>query len=79
MATSTIKTSKQSANITELLFISRSSRDNKGKRVLVRYAGTENILFPGDENEVKTMKLIGMDSEDIQNTKLFLKSKSYIG
>lgn len=54
----------------EILYVLSSSRDNKGKRVIVIFDNTENTLFPGEEDD-PISKIIGLDESDISQIKRF--------
>jgi hypothetical protein len=54
----------------EILYVQSSSKDNKGKRVIVISDNTENTLFPGEEND-PISKIIGLNDSDIDEIKRF--------
>ncbi len=54
----------------EILFVTHSSRDNRGKRVIVRIDNTENTLFPGEEKDPINI-VLGLDHNDISSISRF--------
>lgn len=58
------------ATTKEILFVTHSSRDNKGKRVIIRIDNTENTLYPGDEGD-PINRVMGLDSVDIDKIQEF--------
>jgi hypothetical protein len=54
----------------EILYVQSSSKDNKGKRVIVISDNTENTLFPGEESD-PISKVIGLNDSDIDEIKRF--------
>jgi len=48
----------------ELLFISGSSKDRKGKRILVRDDDTENYIWPDEEIGEDVAKLMGITAKE---------------
>lgn len=51
---------------TELLFILGSTRDTKGRRVLVRCEGVENTVYPDDLGDRDILSLIGIDGKELE-------------
>lgn len=47
----------------EILFVADSSRDGRGKRVLIREGQAESCLWPGDETTEFDMKVLGVSVE----------------
>jgi hypothetical protein len=63
---------KPRANSTiELLFVSGSSLDRRGKRILVREDGTENYIFPEDGVTDVDIKLLGLSEQDQRHIERF--------
>jgi hypothetical protein len=62
----------------EILFVLNSSRDNQGKRVLIREGMTENYLWPGDESQMTDaeLRLLGLTRQDQQHIAEFFASVS---
>lgn len=61
----------------ELLFITHSSKDDKGKRIIVRLDNTENVIYPVEIDD-PVLKLIGLDGVDIKQISEFFGIKSGI-
>jgi len=51
---------------TELLFILASTKDTRGRRVLVRCDGVENTIFPETLKDTAILNLIGIDSKGLE-------------
>lgn len=48
----------------ELLFITASSKDQRGRRVLVKYDNVENTIYPETLRDRAILPLIGIDSKE---------------
>ena len=59
----------------EILFVTHSSRDDKGKRVIVRLDNTENTFYPGDETD-PINKIMGLEDGDIKAIQEFFGNKT---
>jgi hypothetical protein len=66
---------RKSISNTEILFITHSSSDDKGRRVVVREGIVENTLYPGEEDDKATQRLLGLDSEGLVMIKAFFQSE----
>ena len=66
---------RKSITNTEILFITHSSCDDKGKRVVVKEGVVENTLYPGEEDDKATQRLLGLDSECLVMIKAFFQSE----
>jgi len=56
---------------TELLFILASTKDTKGRRVLVRYpGGVENTLYQ-DDLDSEALGLIGIGTQELKQIQQF--------
>ena len=55
----------------EILFIAGSSKDRRGKRVLIREVQVENYLWPGDELTDDDAKILGLTQQDRRHIALF--------
>ena len=64
---------KLTHNPVEILFVSGSSLDRKGKRVIIREAGTENIIYPEAGIQDIDIKLLGITENDQQHIKTFFR------
>lgn len=58
----------------EILFVIYSSKDDKGKRVIVRLDNTENVVYPGELDD-PILKIIGLDNVDIKKISEFFGVK----
>jgi hypothetical protein len=61
----------------EILFITHSSKDDKGKRVIVRLDNTENVVYPGEIDD-PILKVIGLDSVDVKRISEFFGIRSKV-
>ena len=59
----------------EILFVSGSSLDRRGKRVIVRDNETENYIWPGDGVSDVDMKLLGLTEQDQKHIERFFCRK----
>ena len=48
----------------ELIYILGTSRDSKGRRVLVKFDGVENTIYPETLKDMAILPLIGIDSKE---------------
>ena len=58
-------------NDVEMLYIIKSSADDKGRRVWVRNDSTENFIFKGEEDDPANTKLLGLTERNVQSIKRF--------
>lgn len=58
-------------NQIEILYVSGSSLDRRGKRILVREHGTENYIFPEDGIDAVDVKLLGLSEDDQRHIERF--------
>ena len=59
---------------TEILFVIASSRDTKGRRVLVRCEGVENTIYKDDMND-ETLALIGIGTQELKQIQQFFSGR----
>ena len=67
------KMRKPKADI-EILYVSSSSVDDRGKRVIIRDADTENYIWPGDGVQEIDKLLLGLSAGDCRNIERFLRA-----
>ena len=60
-------------NSVEILFVLGSSRDRKGKRVLVREGVAENCLWPGDDLTEVDTAVLGLNEQGQQHIEIFFQ------
>ena len=60
----------------EILFVVGSSRDRKGKRVIVREGEVENYLWPGQEIDAPDLSLMGVNIHQKEQIIAFLENGS---
>ena len=60
------------ANTPEILYVTASSRDAKGKRVVVCEDMAQNVIWPLDSVTEADVKLLGIGEEDRELIKAFL-------
>lgn len=60
----------------EILFVAGSSKDRRGRRVLIREGMTENCLWPGDEITEFDMRVLGVSVQEHRRIKRLLSSGS---
>lgn len=61
----------------ELMFVSHCSTDDKGRRVIIRYMGTENTVFEvGELDNDAINKLCGLSEEDVRDIRAWLSAKA---
>lgn len=58
----------------EILFVTHSSKDDKGKRCIVRIDNTENIVYPEELGD-PILQVMGLDSVDIKEIAEFFERK----
>lgn len=58
----------------EILYVAGSSRDRRGKRILVREDGTENYIWPADGVTEVDMKLLGISPESKRHIERFFET-----
>jgi len=57
---------------TELLFILASTKDTRGRRVLVRCDGVENTVYPETLKDTAILNLIGVEAKELALIQQFL-------
>lgn len=63
-------------NAVEVLFVDSSNLDNKGKRILVRDRGVENILWRGDDLKDVSIDLLGITAKDLSHIERFFNKSA---
>jgi hypothetical protein len=58
----------------EIMFVSHSSKDDKGKRCILLIDNTTNIIYPTELGD-PVLKVIGLTSMDIAKIKEFFNLK----
>ena len=66
---------KEDRNDVEILYVAGSSRDRKGKRVLVREGEVENYLWPGERLSAIELKLLGISGHQEKQIRAFLEDR----
>ena len=64
----------------EILFALDSSKDHRGKRVIISEGMAENCLWPGDERQLTEteLKLLGLTRQDQQHiTQFFARASDW--
>jgi len=57
----------------EILYCIASSADRRGRRVLVRERGVENVLWPGEDIQNIDIELLGITQRDQKQIEAFLR------
>lgn len=66
---------RKSKSEVEILYVAGSSRDDRGKRVLVREGKIENCIYPGEFSDFDS-DLLGLSERDVRHIRLFLDGAS---
>lgn len=59
-------------NIVEILYVAGRSAHRKGKRVLIREGGCENVLWPGEKLQDVDVALLGITERQRRQIAQFL-------
>ncbi len=62
----------QQPNNPEILYVTASSLDDKGRRVVVCEGAVQNIIWPEDGIDIVDMRLLGITEESKRHIEKFL-------